>query len=94
MILVGMAVAVAVAVAVVVAQGVADGCCCEWCQFGNERMAGSVGPGDHGDDDVVACDPREYQHRGRHHNTRAHSPVHHNRPSRGHVRVYGNRRRR
>jgi len=82
------------AVAAVVAQGVVDGCCCEWCQVGNERMAGSVGPGDHGGDDDDACEPREYQHHGRHHNTRTHSLVRHSRPSQGHVRGYGNQRRR
>ena len=88
-----MAVDVVAVVVAVVDQGVEGDCCFEY-RFGNEQMVGAVAPGDHDGDGGGACDPREYQHRERHHSMRAHSPGRHNHPSRDQVRVYGNRHRR
>lgn len=82
-----------VAVAAADVQGVADRCCFDLCQAGNEQTVASGALGDHDDGGGDGTgDPREYLRRARHHSTRAHSPCLHSPPSRD--RGYGSQGRR
>lgn len=81
---------VVVAAAAVVVQAVEDGCYFALYRAGNERMEASGALGGRDGDDG-ACDLREYQHRERHHSTRAHSLALRSHLFRGRDRGHGNR---